>query len=109
VRRALARMHLVQILLPVSDNDGQRLGREPIEAVERELLARFGGSTAYLRAPARGLWSEDGQGAVSDDVVVVEVVVDDLDRAWWDAYRRELEARFRQETIMVRAIAVEPL
>jgi hypothetical protein len=37
------------------------------------------------------------------------VVVADLDRAWWEAYRRELEARFRQSELLVRALACERL
>jgi hypothetical protein len=42
-------------------------------------------------------------------VVVVEVMTDHLDRAWWDAYRRELEARFRQDELVVRAMQIERL
>jgi hypothetical protein len=44
-----------------------------------------------------------------DDVVILEVMAEALDRAWWDAYRRTLEARFRQEQILVRATRVELL
>ena len=31
------------------------------------------------------------------------------DHAWWAAYRTELEARFRQDEILIRASAVERL
>jgi hypothetical protein len=33
----------------------------------------------------------------------------DLDHAWWEGYRAELERRFRQETIIVRALKIEML
>jgi hypothetical protein len=41
--------------------------------------------------------------------VMVEVVVADLDRGWWSAYRVRLEQAFRQESILLRAIAIEKL
>ena len=79
------------------------------ETVRAELTARHGGVTAYLRSPASGVW-KDEQGAVArDEVVMVEVVVDALDRAWWTGYRGELERRFRQEEILLRALECERL
>jgi hypothetical protein len=33
----------------------------------------------------------------------------DLERDWWTKYRAELEARFRQEKLVVRAILIEQL
>lgn len=44
-----------------------------------------------------------------DDVVLVELVADTLDRAWWAAYRCTLEARFAQEQVLVRALRMEAL
>jgi hypothetical protein len=102
-------MHLVQMLLPVVDNNGRRLPSSHFEAVRREMTDRFGGVTAYTRAPAVGLWQPDTGDVQRDDVVMVEVVVEQLDRAWWAAYRQQLEAAFEQETILVRAIAIEQL
>ena len=102
-------MYLVQVLLPLYDNDGELFSREEFARVRRELTDRFGGATGYTRSPAEGTW-EDEQGHVHhDDVVVVEVMVDPLDRAWWSAYRRELAARFRQAELVVRATSMESL
>ena len=42
-------------------------------------------------------------------MLVLEVMADELDRDWWGRYRRELEARFRQDEIVVRAQPFEPL
>jgi hypothetical protein len=33
----------------------------------------------------------------------------DIDRPWWERYRADLEDRFQQESIVVRAIKVEML
>ena len=91
-------MHLVQLLLPRYD-----------AGVARELTERFGGMTAYARAPAKGEWKPAPGETVRDDIVVYEVMVEALDRAWWAAYRGELEQRFRQEELVVRAHPIERL
>lgn len=103
-------MHLVQLLLPLYSGDGERLPQELFGAVRTELVNRFGGLTAYTRAPAKGLWvEEEGEPATPDDIVVYEVMVERLDRAWWAKYRQGLEQRFRQQEMVVRAQAVERL
>jgi hypothetical protein len=33
----------------------------------------------------------------------------EIDHPWWERYRAELERRFEQETIVIRAIKVEML
>jgi hypothetical protein len=102
-------VHLVQILLPVFDANGVRSGDEQFVAVRRELTGRFGGVTAYLRSPASGLWVRDDGAVDRDDVVMVEVMVERIDRAWWRDYRKSLEQAFRQDVIVVRAFAIETL
>jgi hypothetical protein len=101
-------MHLVQILLPLFDNDGRRLESALFHRIREELTARFGGLTAYTRSPAEGLWA-DQDIVRRDEVVMVEVMVAELDRAWWGAYRAELEKRLRQQLLIVRAQAIEQL
>jgi len=101
-------MHLVQILIPVTDNDGRRFERRTFEGVRRELIARFGGLTAFVQAPALGLWKDAQSGTTAkDDMILVEVMVEAFDREWWAAYRAELERTFRQDEIVVRAIVCE--
>lgn len=100
---------LIQILLPLYDNDGVPFGDEVFGPTRRELVEKFGGLTVYQRAPARGLWKDDTGDVARDDVVVFEVMAEGLDHAWWQAYRRELERRFRQDVIVVRALAHEML
>lgn len=101
-------MHLVQILLPLADNDGRRFDSTAYARVRAELAERYGGITSFTRAPAEGMWKEGGR-TNRDDIVVFEVMARDLDRTWWERYRAELEDRFQQEAIVVRAIKVEML
>ena len=95
-------MQLIQILLPLYDNAGRSFNEELFGKVRRELTERFGGLTAFTRAPAQGLWQDEGQ-TRHDEIVVFEVMVDELDAAWWRVYRKTLEQEFRQDTIVIRA------
>ena len=100
-------MHLVQLLLPLFGDDGIRIAPETFAGVRDALTQQFGGVTAYMRAPAIGLWKTDSGEVDRDEVVIVEVMVEALDRAWWRAYRDAVTRTFRQDTLVVRAIAVE--
>ena len=102
-------MRLIQLLLPLFDNAGQELPRTLHQQVSAELSERFGGLTAYTRAPAKGLWREGHSGTVHDDIVVYEVMTDDVDPAWWRTYRRSLEERFRQQQVVIRAQNIDLL
>src|SRR5919205_3355873 len=95
-------MQLIQILLPLYDNAGEPLPSDLFNEVRHELADRFGGLTAYSRAPAHGVWKDEGE-TQHDDIVVFEVMAERLDSAWWRDYRRSLEARFRQREIVIRA------
>ena len=101
--------HLVQLLIPLRDNDGNPFPASHYAALREELASRFGGVTAYTRAPAEGTWSAGDDSRARDDIVVYEVMVDRLDRAAWMAYRRMLEARFAQDELVVRAQRIERL
>lgn len=94
--------NLVQILLPVYDKAGKRFSADLYNQVRVELTQRFGGLTAYTRAPAEGLW-DTGSEMKRDDIVVLEVMSEHLDRGWWRNYRRQLEGTFRQDQIVIRA------
>ena len=96
-------MHLIQLLLPLYDNHGNRLNKALFAQVRDELVARFGGMTAHARAPASGLWQEGAGETVHDDLVIYEVMVEPLDEPWWRAYRAELEKRFRQAELVIYA------
>jgi hypothetical protein len=101
-------VHLVEILLPLTDNHGRPFPPDRYRRVADELTHRFGGLTAFTRAPAEGRWTEGG-GVTHDQIVVFEVMTDTLDRAWWAAYRASLEASFQQDEIVIRAQSIERL
>lgn len=104
-----SRAYLVQMLLPVADNAGAPIDGDLYLRTRQELTDQFGGMTAYMRAPARGLWKTETGEVARDEIVIFEVMVDDLDRDWWDAYRQRLEGRFRQEAIVVRSTKIRKL
>jgi hypothetical protein len=100
--------HLIQILLPLYDNAGDHFPPDVYAKVRADLTARFGGLTAYSRAPAEGLWGDGGEMRL-DDIVVFEVMVQELDRPWWRDYKHQLEHLFRQDEIVLRAQDYEAL
>lgn len=102
-------MHLVQILLPRWDRWGVALPPGLYREVNDELARRFGGVTSYARAPGQGLWRDDEGRLQRDDVVVVEIMIDGVDEAWWRTYRRTLEQRFKQQELVVRALPMTRL
>ena len=102
-------MHLVQLLLPLADRSGNRFPRSAYDDLVRRLTDRFGGVTAYTRSPATGLWEAESGETVRDLVVVYEVMVEQLEPEWWAELRRELEARFEQDEIVVRVQTTERL
>ena len=102
-------MYLVQILLPLYDNQHTAFPRAHFDKVRAELTEHFGGVTAFLRSPAVGLWKEDGEQVTRDDVVMFQVTIESIDREWWSQYRRNLENRFQQDEVLVVATEIEKL
>src|SRR5205809_3329748 len=101
-------MHLIQLLLPLYDNEGHEFAHEMYRAIGDELVARFSGLTAFTRAPAEGFWAREGE-ATRDDIVVFEVMTDKIDKQWWADYRSRLEKQLRQEAIVIRTHKTELL
>jgi hypothetical protein len=97
-------MHLVQVLLPLYNPQGDPFGGDLFAAVRLQLTERFGGVTAYARAPAKGLWKDADGEVARDDIVVYEVMTDELDTGWWSGYRERLRMRFEQEDLVIRAL-----
>jgi hypothetical protein len=102
-------MELIQILLPLRNGKSRDFPSELYDKIASEMTERFGGVTAYTRTPAEGRWKPDGHKPEAEDVVVLEIMVETLDREWWAQYRRELESTFRQKNVIIRAQAIEQL
>lgn len=101
-------MHLIQLLLPLHDNEGRDFPAEYFDRVRKHLADRFGGVTAFVRSPAVGLWKE-ANGVSRDEVVMFEVMSAELDTNWWGGYRTELQEKFRQDEVLIWASAVTKL
>ena len=102
-------MHLIELFLPLQDERGEPFPKLLYDAVRGELADVFGGVTAFTRTPATGLCEDEGGQVRRDEVVLVEVMVDHLDHAWWRNYRGVLERRFNQHEVLIRATAAERL
>ena len=102
-------VHLVEILLPLSDNEGAPFAPELWRDVRERLVEKYGGLTAFSRSPAEGLWEEEEGERSRDDIAILEVMAETLDRGWWRGFREDLERRFRQKEIVVRARRIEQL
>ena len=104
-------MVLIQLLLPTSLSTATESPSTMAALAEtgRELAHRFNGLTAYVRSPAKGLWTAPDGHTEHDEVVMVEVVADAFDQRWWRNYAAILATRFRQDRIHVRALSVKTL
>lgn len=96
-------MKLIEIFLPLTDNAGRKLPKTAFADTRRELIARFGGLTAYSRVPARGFWKDKGR-TTRDEIVVFETMAKRFERRWWRNYRRKLEKRFKQDEVVIRVL-----
>jgi hypothetical protein len=99
-------MYLLQILLPVLDNDGHEYSPDVFEAIAGDLTRAFGGLTSYTRSPAEGRWKEEERTSY-DEIIVLEVMTPHFDRPWWKAFRAELEEKLRQKEVVIRAQPIE--
>jgi hypothetical protein len=97
-------MFVVELFLPLTDNNGDKFPRSLYAVEENTLTARFGGLTAFTGAPAQGIWGEE---RTRDDIIIFEIMTASLDVSWWRHYRAELEVRFRQQSIVIRATQSE--
>ena len=104
-------MVLIQLLLPTTFPGGtaSQDATAALADTRRELAETFDGLTAYVRSPAKGIWTASDGHTEQDDVVMVEVVTERFDRAWWRTYSAKLAQRFAQDEMHVRAVAIEVL
>lgn len=94
-------MFLVELFVPMSARGAD------IEALVERLALEFGGATAHVRTPAEGLWHD--QSLEKEPMGIIEIMTPELDRAWWRKLRTDLEVRFDQDEILIRATACETI
>jgi hypothetical protein len=101
-------MYLIQILLPLEDGEGRPFPSRQYDDLAQQLTDRFGGVTSFTRSPAEGRWKQ-GRETEHDEIVVMEVMINALDRAWWADLRERLASDFRQDEIVIRCQPIERL
>jgi hypothetical protein len=101
-------MYLVQILLPLENRRGARFATARYGRLAQRLTDRFGGVTSFTRSPAEGRWKHSA-GTAHDEIVVMEVMTEALDRPWWAALREQLAQEFNQQEIVIRCQPIERL
>src|SRR4051794_20533070 len=103
-----AASYLVQILLPTRTGHGQPVTQARFEELLQELTDKLGGATSFVRAPGQGLWDKGGN-VERDNIAVIEVMTNDSDPPFWQAFRRKLEHELAQQEIVIRAQQVNRL
>jgi hypothetical protein len=101
-------MHLIQTLLPLVGDDGQPFAPEQYDRLAQELTEKFGGVTSFTRSPAEGRWKQ-GKDTEHDEIVVIEVMAEELDRDWWSGLRERLMRDFGQDDVVIRCQTIERL
>ena len=99
-------MVLIQMLLPTRSPEGLAFPEDLLRRTRDELIARFGGLTAYTRTPATGIWTSPEGDVEVDSVVMIEVLSEAFDKGWWRAYAETLKERLHQQAIHLRATEV---
>lgn len=99
-------MELMQIFVPTTDQEGGRFERQYFEDLRKELTDRFGGVTIYARSPAKGIWKPDPGLEETDNMIIYEVLVQELDTRYWAELKYQLEDTFQQKEIMMRYFTV---
>ncbi len=98
-------MHLIEVFIPLGRRDA---ATRELEELARVFSARFGGATLFVRSPGDGLWKNGGHVA-RDEIAVVEVMTNTIDRPWWRALRGKLESALEEEEIMIRTSRIKRL
>lgn len=63
-------MHIVQVLLPIYDNDGQVFEQALYLDVNTAFTERCDGVTAYVHSPAEGAWQGPSGAKRHDEIVI---------------------------------------
>ena len=67
-------MHLIQMFIPVRDKHDTAFPKEHYAHIRETLTIKFGGLTAYNRAPAEGLWKDAQKDSHNDALVIFEAM-----------------------------------
>ncbi|RYU91743.1 hypothetical protein [Emticicia agri] len=101
-------MYLIEMLLPLTDNQKKVFKSEYFEQVQHRLTEKFGGLTAFTKNPAEGLWKKSKNTKPQhDEIIIFEVITDTFDKSWWQLYKEELKRIFQQKDIVIKVLPIE--
>lgn len=101
-------MKLIQLLVPLNDNNGKQYPVKMHEDIKDKLIKKHGGVTAFTQSPAEGVW-DSGQDRQIDQNILYEVMTDNFEKDWWTNFITELETRLHQEKIILRWFEISVL
>jgi inorganic pyrophosphatase len=97
---------LIELFLPQFDSNSKPFPERYYTAVKKKLTEKFGGVTVHSQSPAQGLWKNDEEHTVSDTLIIFEVMVSEIDTAFWKRYKASLRKTFLQDEIIVRRMKI---
>ena len=100
---------LIQVFIPLYDNQGILFPKKFFNTLQSELSDRYGGLTVYQQMPATGLWKEEGEPVMKDDLVIYEVMADEVDTTYWSTFKTIWKDKFRQEELLIRSMDIDLL
>ena len=96
----------VEILLPLSYNDGKPIEKYKFVNTERELAQHFGGCTTLI--PVEGLWIDDDLKEYADinSGFYVVALLNKESISFFEAYVKKLKKRFKQKHILLTFLPI---
>ncbi len=92
----------IELFLPLYDASGTPFSAQLFQDIGKQLIKDFGGITAYTRAPAIGIWIDPKKQPIKDENVVYEIMVAEIDHAYWKQFKKKLEIQFAQKELVIR-------
>lgn len=102
-------MQLIQIFLPIYDNNKKLFPKHFFDNVRNQLKDQFGGVSFYRNATVEGLWKDETGKTNYDELIIAEVMIKAFNKDWWQHFKQDLEKTFKQDEILIRAITFDKL
>jgi hypothetical protein len=108
-RKELSQVKEYDLFIPLSYNDGSPVESRKFQALQKRLLAEFGGLT-FFPQPNLGFWSMGGV-TYRDEIVIYRVVTRKAHsaRRFLKRLKEELKKALRQEEIFIAERDIEVL
>ena len=100
-------MFLIHILVPLTNNNGNKFQPQKFNKLKKLLIKKFHGLTVFSHSPAEGLWQKTKKTVKQEPIIVFEIMTETKDNKWWQDLRIKLEKEFKQEYIVIRILTME--